>query len=108
MAEILVLQLDRSRSESMAVEYVESLGAELGAQRLPYGERFSHRKIFVQVRERTDLGVVAGGIAEPVENGGDTLIRKRPGAAGRITAERHKEVVDRRIEFSTPVWLPSV
>src|SRR5713226_8518189 len=108
MAEILVLQLDRSRSESMAVEYVKSLGAELGPQRLPYRERFRYREIFIQVRESADLGVIAGGIAEPVQTGRNGLIRKRPRAAGRITAERHKEVVDRRIEFHTPVWLPSV
>src|SRR6266481_9258294 len=92
----------------MAIEYVECLGAELGSQRLPYRERFRYREIFIQVRESADLGVIAGGIAEPVQAGCDTLIRKRPRAASRITAERHKEVVNCRIEFSTPVWLPSV
>jgi hypothetical protein len=47
MAEILVLQADRSGSKPMAIEYIEGLGAELGSQGLPYRKRFRYREIFI-------------------------------------------------------------
>src|SRR5215469_5451615 len=68
-------------SESHPVEHVKRFGAEFHPDRFVYRETSRKRHVFGKVREKPQLRVIAGRVADPAQGRAGSLIRERPVAS---------------------------